>query len=153
MKFDYLLFDIRLLLHERSTSLYVQILYVTAHVSVESARGPPLKLSFLLVSFFVIVLSRMGCKVISDWGTMLRIMRYFIRENYEKNGEETDLRSFRWNHLVGHLVKPLEPSRHGTTMNESYRSSSEIVFKPAVMFFRIVSASSERCSLSVASWA
>lgn len=50
---------------------------------------------------------------------MLRIMRYFIRENYEKNGEETDLRSFRWNHLVEHLVKPLEPSRHGTTMNES----------------------------------
>lgn len=66
MKFDYLLFDIRLLLHECSTSLYIQILYVTAHVSVESARGPPLKLSFLLVSFFVIVLSRIGCKVISD---------------------------------------------------------------------------------------
>lgn len=67
MKFYYLLFNIRLFLREFSTSLYIlQILYVTAHVSVESARGPLLKLSFLFVSFSVIVLSRMDCKVISD---------------------------------------------------------------------------------------
>lgn len=86
-----------LFLRESSTSLYIlQILYVTAQVNVESARGPLLKLSFLFVSFSVIVLSRMDCKVISDWGMMLRIMRYFIRENYEKNGEVTDLCNFRW---------------------------------------------------------
>lgn len=96
MKFHYLLFNIRLILHRSSTSLYIQILYVTAHASVESARGPLSKLPFPFVSFFVIVLSRMDCKVISDRGTKPRIMRYFIRENYEKNGEETDLCSFRW---------------------------------------------------------